>query len=270
MTHLVHSFWTAPSMTDRYGYKCEQLFYNLWYFALSCAYAKRSGAEIVLHTDTLGKLLFGHLPYDKIYTTLDNVDAPPRFWAAGKFFALDAERDGRAIHIDGDVFIKSAKLWERMANSESDLLVQYIEPWLDTRVRDRLAEYMTKKYFVHPCMYNTGVFGIFDTELKQMILDAYFDTIDEAGEQLPDRLLDDPNFTPDLVCEQQMVAYMSQGFDVDFVLSDAYNCKAEANRIGFQHILSTAKYRELDKCKETLREVDKTLYYNTKRICQNI
>ena len=269
MKHLVHSFWSAPSMTARYGYKCEQLFYNLWYFALSCAYAKRSGADIVLHTDTLGSLLFGHLPYDKIYVTLDDLNTPPRFWAAGKFFSLEKE-DLNAIHIDGDVFIKSSELWSKINENNSDLLVQYIEPWLDTGVRDRLSEYMQQDYFNHNKMYNTGVFGIFNSELKNTILNTYFDTLNLAKNKLSDNLLNDQNFTPDLVCEQQMVAYKSQGYKIDFILSDNYNCKEEANRIGFQHVLSTAKYRELDKCKAILKNIDKELYNKTLRICQNI
>lgn len=268
MAHLVHSFWTQPSMISRYGYRCEQLFYNLWYFALSCAYAKRSGADIVLHTDALGRLLFGHLPYDAIYTTLDNVEAPPRFWAAGKFYAIDAEEEDRVIHIDGDVFIKNPKLLDRMYNSEGDILLQYREPWVASNVRERLSRYMTRDYFDHAEMYNTGVLGIFNKELKVSILDSYFASIDEARDRLSQELLDDENFTPDLVCEQQMIAHRSQGYRVDFLLRDAYNCKEDANEIGYQHVMSSAKFSELDKCKQTLRNVDKTLYYNTLKICR--
>lgn len=255
-------------MTARYGYNCEQLFYNLWYFALSCAYAKRSGADIVLHTDTLGSLLFKHLPYDSIYTTLDDIKAPPRFWAAGKFFTL--EKEGLdAIHIDGDVFIKSPNLVKRMYESTSDLLVQYIEPWLDTLVRDKLADHMNFDYFDCPRMFNTGVLGIFNQELKDKVLLTYFQSL-KLGEKLPISLLNDQNFTPDLVCEQQMIAYIGKDYNVDFILKDAFNCRQEANEIGFQHVLSHQKYREVDKCKAILKKVDKELYNNTKKICQNI
>lgn len=265
---FVHSFWTAPSMTARYGYKCEQLFYNLWYFALSCAYAKRSGADIVLHTDTLGKLLFGHLPYDKIYTTLDDIKAPPRFWAAGKFYSLEKETLD-SIHIDGDVFIKSPKLVERMFNSNSDLLVQYEEPWVDTVTRDRLRKHFSMDYFDHKQMYNTGVLGIFNQELKNEILATYFKSI-EKGRRLPDYLLGDSNFTPDLVCEQQMIAHKSQGYEVDFILKNVYNCTKEANKIGYQHVLSSAKYAQIDICKNTLKKIDNKLYLNTLKICQTL
>lgn len=265
MTKLVHSFWTKPSLIPRYGYKCEQLFLNLWYFSLSVAYAKRIGAPIVLHTDTLGERLFGHLPYDDVKLTLDDMQAPPRFWAAGKFYAMQAEQ-GRAIHIDGDVFIKRPGLWERMKNSDSDLLVQYREGWLDTVVRDRLARHMSKDFFEHDCMYNTGVFGIFNEQLKKEILSTYFDTIIKA-KNLPSSLLDDQNFTPDLVCEQQMVAYKSKGYKVDFLLSDWYNCREEANKIGFQHVLSSSKFRDVAKCKEVLKRVDLNIYLKTKKLC---
>ena len=68
----------------------KRLIGNIWYYALSVAYAKRSGASIDLYTDTLGSKLLSDIPYDNIYVTLDDLpsDLNPRFWAAGKMYAL--------------------------------------------------------------------------------------------------------------------------------------------------------------------------------------
>lgn len=269
MARLVHSFWTRPSMGDRWGFRCEQLFYNLWYFALSVAYAKKIGAPIVLHTDTLGERLFGHLPYDDIRLTLDDIDPPYRFWAAGKFYAMQAESDPRAIHIDGDVFIKKPELWERMANSKADLIVRCKEDWQDTFQRDVMAEYMHPDYFDHGYMYNTGVMGFLNPELKAKIIAKYMAVLDEAKAKLPEAVLREKLESPDLVCEQQMVAYMSEGYTVD-ALMPWHDMRRWAVENGYQHVLSLQKFACLPRCKEVLRSINRDIYEKTKKICQNL
>lgn len=103
----------------------------MWYFSLSVAYLRRLGAGVTLHTDTLGKAVLGHLPYDSVRLTLD--DWPdwihPRFWAAGKFLSLAAE-NGPCVHIDGDVFIKRPELLRRIGDTlaSNDLIVQSSDP----------------------------------------------------------------------------------------------------------------------------------------------
>lgn len=264
MAKLVHSYWTLPSMGERWGFKCEQLFYNLWYFSLSVAYAKEVGAPIVLHTDTLGERLFSHLPYDDIKLTLDDVQAPPKFWAAGKFYAMQAEEDARAIHIDGDVFIKKAELWERMSQSDGDILVQCKENWVDEVQRDELAKRMRRDYFSGEFQYNTGVMGLFNAELKEKIIAEYMRTIREMRTKMSGY----PYESPDLVCEQQMVAYRSNGYKVDTLYEWGDNKWAVDN--GYQHVLSKQKYGCLTRCKDTLKRINRDIYNETKKICQKL
>ena len=105
---FVHSYWSKPMKEKRWGYEPEELQRgDLLTFALSVLYIKKLGHTIVLYTDDDGKKLLGELPYDEIYTTLNDIpeDIPPMMWAYGKFFAMKNEPLG-AIHIDGDVFIK--------------------------------------------------------------------------------------------------------------------------------------------------------------------
>lgn len=265
MARLVHSFWTRPSMGERWGFKCEQLFYNLWYFSLSVAYAKNVGAPIVLHTDTLGDRLFGHLPYDDIKMTLDGIEAPPKFWAAGKFFAMKAEQDPRAIHIDGDVFIKKPELWERMSKSEGDLLVQCKEGWVDNIQVDALSKCMRRDYFDGKFQYNTGVMGLFNPVLKSSIINEYMTSISEMRAKISTY----PYESPDLVCEQQMIAWKSKGYKVD-KLFEWDNATTWSKENGYQHVLSSKKFGCLPRCKETLKRINNDIYTKTKKICQNL
>ena len=69
MRRFVHSFWTKPCENDN-----EKLKKYILYFATSLAWLKKNNFPIVLHTDSKGKELFKNLPYDEIYTTLDNTD----------------------------------------------------------------------------------------------------------------------------------------------------------------------------------------------------
>ena len=126
---FIHSFSTRPLSIDLYGYGAlRRMAGNIWYFALSLAYLRRLGVETVLHTDTLGASLLGHLPYDAINLTLNEVpnDIHPRFWAAGKIWALQAEPVG-SIHIDGDVFIKSENALRYIDSKHWDFLAQHYE-----------------------------------------------------------------------------------------------------------------------------------------------
>ncbi len=52
-------------------------------YALSLAYLKREGATTILHTDSIEKECLKILPYDEIYTSLNNVPD----WINPKFFA---------------------------------------------------------------------------------------------------------------------------------------------------------------------------------------
>ena len=102
--------------------RLHHLISDIWMYTLSAAYARREGFDIELYTDSLGALLLSKAPYTKIHTDLDNIsnDIHPRFWACGKVYALEAAGDN-TIHIDGDVFIKDAKLLDV---GKTDFIVQ--------------------------------------------------------------------------------------------------------------------------------------------------
>lgn len=276
MTRLVHSYWTRPLSIRRYGLGFTQLSANVWYFALSVAYAKLIGAEIVLHTDTLGKALLGHLPYDEIHLTLDDVPAHihPRFWAAGKFYALEREPIG-AVHIDGDVFLKRSALLDLM--SGCDVIVQHKESagWYDTermmfKFAPEVARFGINVDFVGG--YNTGVFGMNNAEYKRRFLAGYFGAVDAISRNFYQELSACEWSTPDLITEQQWARQLAEDMNlrVSCILPDEMTIHETAKQLGYQHVVTSAKYSVVDRVQATLNNVNKDIYHKTELLCRNI
>lgn len=183
----MHSLSTRPLLVNCYGIDgLKRLLTQAAYFALSVAYLKRSGQTVVLHTDTLGMAVLGHLPYDELHLTLDAMprDINPRFWAASKFVALSHET-APCVHIDGDVFIKSGELAERIARELAgvDVLFQ----GRDAAVMYSLERPLFEKEEVfckeHYCIpdgrdaYNTGLMGFGNVETLRLIVGNYLETV---------------------------------------------------------------------------------------------
>ena len=100
---IFHTLWTKPLKEERTPV-------TLLCYAISFHYAKQMGAEVVLHTDSLGAEMLSFLPYDEVYIDLDDIpDNITRFWAYGKLYATKQEPLG-SVHIDGDVFLRDPQL----------------------------------------------------------------------------------------------------------------------------------------------------------------
>ena len=277
---LVHSFNTRPLSIDCYGVApLTRLAGNIWYNSLSVAYAKASGATIVLHADSLGAALLGHLPYDETHLTLDDMPRGlhPRFWAAGKMWALEAEAAG-SVHIDGDVFIKRPELLSDIEDSEWDFIAQHYES----------SEWYEKEcvlFDAHPwvCLsrgidphrhgaYNTGVIGFRDAALKDRYITSYKEAAVELSGLCWQMLASSPGLTPDVILEQRHAYQLCQssGADVKLLLPLDSCHGARAAAIGFQHVLTSAKFSHLDKCRTALRRLSPQIYEKTERLCRNI
>lgn len=238
MMRLCHSFSTRPLGVEAYNTAAlRRLIGNVWYFALSVAYAKRSGAYIVLHTDSFGKAMLGHLPYDEIHLTLDDMpaDISPRFWAAGKIFAQEAEPIG-SLHIDGDVFIKRA-----------DLLA-------DTGA------------------FNCGIIGWRDAKAKARYIAGYKALTIGVSKAMRGALLANSKGTPDLIAEQLWAKQCADisGTKVRYLFDGNYPCRDEACRVGFQHVLTSRKYNDIDKVKTILQREFPAIYNTTYKLCKNL
>lgn len=272
-TTYVHSFSARPLLIDCYGQdSLRRALAQMWYFALSVAYLRRLGHRIVLHTDSLGALFLGHLPYDEVKLTLDGMpgEIHPRFWAASKFIALSNE-EAPCVHIDGDVFIKSERCASLIESAleRSDMLVQSPDPARMYELERPLFESEPEFCAAHHCMpdgrdaYNTGILGFRSDEVKSEFVGNYLEIVRyfsdrHAGE------LDDAMLTPDLIAEQKM----AEGFARERGLSTAMllHDRSEANAIGYQHVFSILKFRELPNCAKTLRIVDPEIYERCRRV----
>lgn len=112
----------------------RQLKVHVYYFTLSAIYAKRSGFNIVLHTDNKGFKYLQHAPYDEIFVDLDiDISNRKEIFARAKFKAMENEPDD-SIHIDGDVFLKKETIKEHLKYGEYDIIVQLLETLFEKNI----------------------------------------------------------------------------------------------------------------------------------------
>ena len=245
-------------------------------FASSFLFAKRLGAQVVLHTDRLGAMMLSDIPYDNVYVYLDDLPkgiAP--FWAFGKLYATAREQLG-SIHIDGDVFLKEQSLTS-LFDGKYDLLVQNEEgeKWRidNTYAYSQTAigaENMTSGCHIgYPLSYNCGVTQFMNANLKKAYIDMYFATVDKVLHdptyfQRADKILNDPRrkgfICPDIVVEQQCLHEIATRMqaNVKVVLDGDINECAE--RIGYCHLLSSNKYKMQDELNGLLKQLDPELH----------
>lgn len=275
------SFWTKPAIDKRWD-QSGQLEANIWLFALSAVYAKKQGVTLVLYTDTLGQKLLGHLPYDKVYTTLNNIPAniPTMIWAYGKFMALREEPIG-SIHIDGDVFLKKPEIIKEMEFKDYDLIIQNKE-WTAvtyTGIEATMARYgeLNKADFdKYQTAFNCGTVGFNNPTLKKTYLDYYFGAAGNIAKNkaLKTYMQNDKYFCVDLPLEQHSLAILSQKYKVKSVLKwfdEEYMGDAtfkRATELGYQHLIGKDKYSHIERVKFTLLVLDKDMYFKTKAVIQ--
>lgn len=252
----------------------RRLLAQVWYFSLSVAYMKKAGGYIVLHTDTLGKAILGHLPYDEIHLTLDEYpeEIHPRFWAAGKFLAL-AREQAPCIHIDGDVFIKRADLRELLeaAVKSHDVVTQSRDAAQMYSLDAPLFETDREFAVSHHCLpdgrdsFNTGLLGFGNERVRRRITENYFGIVRHYSGKLGAILDRNTYLTPDLIAEQKMI----EGFVRECGLSHYQLLRSpeDAVSLGYQHVYTVDKFNRLDSCKRTLELVSPEIYHDTALLC---
>ena len=264
---LVHSFHS------RHCNK-EQLWMYICYFTLSCMYAKRSGFNIILHTDDKGKELLRFAPYDQVIVSLNNIKRPHHlFFAYPKFIVLDLMEKGQ-IHIDGDVFLKKDTISELFDFDDYDCIVQSIEKefidtpydnpiWDNSRKSFENIEYpeWAKRFSLY--MYNTGVMGFNNDELKREFVDTYWDMsnkFEKDGIDVPS--------CPEIIIEQQFLMDLCERDNLKvktIIPKDWYGKKSLdfANNVGYQHVIGAdTKRRKLTECVKTINVLDKNMIKN--------
>lgn len=282
---FLHSFSTRPMEIQLYDTNTlKRLIGNVWYYALSVAYLKRLNQQIVLHTDELGKALLGFLPYDEIHTTLNEIDEnySPRFWAFGKMMTIERE-PLNSIHIDGDVFIKQPEVIDKIENTSWDVVVQNREKFIhsersDISVFRNDIEYCKKLGLDinETGCFNTGILGFRNEELKRTFVEGYKNLVLHFSKHYKVELHNGIYSTPDLVAEQQYIyqCVKNGNYNVfwflDNYIEDFKQLSQEARNKGFQHVITSAKFLQLDNCKNTLKIISPEIYNNTFKLCRNI
>lgn len=285
---FVHSLWTAPSLKQRWGFDAKiATITNIWYYALSVAYLKKLGQTVVLHTDNFGKECLSHIPYDDIYLTIEEkttAETCPIMWASSKFYALEREPLG-AIHIDGDVFIKSHKCLDMINAGPYDLFCQGkedIKLW-EEQMPDIIYEdndaYLQHLKFPEGVRqhginaYNTGIISFNNQELKDKFIESYFYMREQIvnDEKMIQLWETNKDVCPDLVVEQRFLYDLSEGYKVRCMI-DYYRKKVneDANALGFQHVIGKKKYLQLEICKKVLKQINEELYQKTLRKTEEI
>jgi len=246
---FVHSFWTKPALRERWNIQ-DQIYQDIWPFALSVHYVKKHGHEIILHTDTLGECVFGFLPYDAIYRTLDSLEVNEMFYAAAKVEALRREPIG-AVHIDGDVFLKQPSIYDAIAADGCDLVVQseYLSSFglTEEHLRPYLVRFLPP-LFASSETYNCGVLCFRRDDLRSEFVEAYrrIAVYLSRSRTLVETVRNNKKLVPDLIVEQRLLRVLAEhaGCEVHKLLPPLTNA-AHVNRDDYEHLMYLYKYREL-------------------------
>ena len=263
---IFHTLWTKPLKEERTPV-------TLLCYAISFHYAKQMGAEVVLHTDTLGAKMLSFLPYDEVFVDLDNIpDCITRFWAYGKLYATKQEPLG-SVHIDGDVFLKNPMLAEYFS-ADHDLLTQSEEgdDWRTdytyelSQAAIGINDLPNGVSLFYPKSYNCGVVQINNAELKRKYLDTYFKTVElslsdptyeDRTKQIVDRYGDKGSIIPDIITEQQFLHEIAQEFTTNTILTG--NIRTDAISKGYTHLCTAVKYEMQQEIERMLGELDQKL-----------
>jgi hypothetical protein len=295
--NFYHVLWTQPMKKNRWYYSYEDnVKMTIYYYGLSVAYLKKLNQTIDLYTDSDGKKMLEHLPYDNIYVVLDDMDKdiPGCNWAAGKIESFKYSKLGD-IYIDGDVFIKRQECLDKLLeNTNFDGYFAGIEnpQQLPFTSNEDDPDYEIKKnkynmiywdynklmedfdfplnipiYGLNAC--NGGLVIFNNQEYKDKYLYAYDYMLNQIknSEQIKEEYEKNYNLCLDLITEQRFFYEVGKEYKLGFLLDywkrdddiDYRLCK-QANAIGFQHVLSSVKYELLDRCIRNLKIVDENIY----------
>jgi len=277
-----HSFWSVPLYKNRLGrnFKSAQGVENtLVLAALSCVTAKRLGCEMVMHTDDKGAKLFDCVPYDEVYLSINDHAINEKFWASGKFVALEREPLG-SCHLDIDAFIQSKYCIANILSQTEDILVQCEEyVW---RYYWQLSVWMLKYISTsgtfmdgvkpfgenkNDAAYNCGIVRFTNEKLKSEYCDYYWRWVRELeAKGTRDPFFKNPHCVPDIVLEQWMLHKLikSGGYSVKTI---CHPTGRDLMKNGYCHLFAAMKYKVnslakkllLKYCPDTYRRVLKKI-----------
>lgn len=243
---IVQSLWTKPFTNLR------RLRDELYIAAISLEYAHRSGYKVHMHTDSKGMQLLKNYGYEKLLPTLDSIpdSVPVELFAAGKFFAFQAEGTVGKLHIDTDVLLKNHGVLDRFyEDSKVDVMCQMEE---DMPLVNHSAIIADMHILGYPAStrpdwngsMNTGVIGFNNQELAAKYFGNYFDALSMYTQEQFDAYKEEnpkASLKFDFILEQVNLSRMSIGYNV-VTLVPTKDPSVVADKIGYQHLQGDEKW----------------------------
>jgi hypothetical protein len=246
---IFQTFWTKPM--DK-----EKLMKNTYIAVLSLMYAKKSGYNVIMYTDSIGYELLKNFEYDEVNKELDNIPEdvnPKQFFAYPKFFAGLKESVG-SMHIDFDVFLKKPCINSFFEDKSIDVVLQckegYVEfykEYINGRKKLSLNKHPKTLKINHLHSSNVGIIGFNNKELKDIYYSWYFDYIDFYKDKLNYLV----GVSSELFSEQINIDYIIQqkGYKCLYILPEDTGenhiiLNKCADEIGYQHLQGGGKYRD--------------------------
>ena len=190
---FAHSFWSKPLLNNRFNKYTELMPVTLIDYAYSFCCVKQFGHTIRLFADKIGAEMLSFIPYDEV-VILDNLDNENIHFAAQIKFEAFKRMDLDEIHIDGDLFMKKAEVFEILESIHTDVLYSFYEPSVYTvgpkqehadyykRIKNALI--INKNYFKPPydidsshldyTWPNTSLIRFGNQELKDKYIKQYY------------------------------------------------------------------------------------------------
>lgn len=267
--NLIHSFYNKNcNIFKRFTYSC--------YFMLSAIYAKRINKPITLYTDYDFKEILNNDLYKDINLVFEHdYNINSLFWAWPKFVAL--EYAGRnAIHIDGDVFLKtydSINHINSLIESDCDALTQHLEKLqysddielqksvyaksFDAIKTISYPEFIKKE--IPTQMPNNGILYIKNDTLWKQYYNLYFDSVYKCN----DCIYLGPGCCPDIIFEQSFLEHLCNhyGYKMKYFLDvkSSDDLITDAAKKHYQHVCVN-KVNRLPLCIKYIKKFDIDTY----------
>ena len=284
MKQIIHSLWTLPMISSWRGMNgAKQLLINLYLYTISAWYIKKWEGKIDLYADSLGIWLLEHAPYDGKYLSFEGIDYQTLpCWAAPKMMVMDYIKTP-FTHIDGDVLIKSKKMFDLITDDKFDLITEgetsttknYFMDWHKhyfINNTDKVKNVSTDNFCV------TGVATFNNEELKNKYLTSYFEYRNDIFSN-SERIFNSwqyDSFVPDLVIEQCNLYQVSREFKTKGLLNEILSIENADNDKSFslfkekcsdeyRHYAGIEKtHMSIEYFRNMLKQLDIELYQKTR------
>ena len=284
MKQVIHSLWTLPMISAWRGMDGKkQMLINLYLYTISAWYVKKWGGNIDLYADSLGIWILEHAPYDNKLYSFESIDSQTLpCWATPKLLVMNFVNTP-FTHIDGDVFIKSQRVFDEITDKNYDLIVEGCMD--DTNDLNHFILWH-KNYFETNTSFsddfnylqtcNCGCVTINNEQLKKEYVDKYFEYRKELFDnQYKINLAWEHNtFIPDLMIEQMNLYQISKKYKrkglvntlVNSNNSNIYDIFRPEFTDEYRHYVGKEKcHMSIEYFRNILRELDSDLYEKTRK-----